>query len=221
MSVWHIISWTTGTRLVLWKFVISSFRIISISWSHRIRFPFLMWWGAHPFKIRDGSRDCSPSFLFRISFLCQTEACADVYHEHPLNARTDCSRRIPARIQTPTSAYTFMPLSKHPPSFWHSWTQLAQHLFIWEPDSSAWQIRDFSARRCIRVSFVCCSCLSGSCLLRWLSNPQALITQSCLSHWYGSCLPAKSSLNKTKGGGCHCALLLLFRLHRENICPAV
>lgn len=53
-------------------------------------------------------------------------------------------------------------------------------------DSSAWQIRDFSARRCIRVSFVCCSCLSGSCLLRWLSNPQALITQSCLSHWYES-----------------------------------
>lgn len=68
----------------------------------------------------------------------------------------------------------------------YSWTELAQHLSRCEADSSAWQIRDFSARRCIRVSFVCCSCLSGSCLPRWLSNPQALITQSCLSHWYGS-----------------------------------
>lgn len=70
--------------------------------------------------------------------------------------------------------------------FWYSWTKLAQHLSVWGADSSAWQIRAFPARRCIRVLFVCCFCLSRSCLLRWLSNPQALITQSCLSHWYGS-----------------------------------
>lgn len=63
---------------------------------------------------------------------------------------------------------------------------LAQHLTWWGADSSGWQIRDPSARKFIRVSSVCCSCLSGSCLLRWLSNPQALLTQSCVSHWYRS-----------------------------------
>lgn len=69
---------------------------------------------------------------------------------------------------------------------WYSWIELAQRHSTRGADSSAWQIRDFSARRCVRVPFVCCFCLSGSCLLRWWSNPQALITQSCLSRWYGS-----------------------------------
>lgn len=71
-----------------------------------------------------------------------------------------------------------------PPFFWHSWTKLAQHLCTQGADSPARQIRVFSARRCIHVSFVCCSCLSGSGLLWWLSNPQALITRCCLSHGF-------------------------------------
>lgn len=68
--------------------------------------------------------------------------------------------------------------------FWHSQPKLPLHLPTWGADSSARQIRDFSASV---FPCVCCFCLSGCGLLWWLSNPQALIiTWRCLSLTFGS-----------------------------------
>lgn len=144
--------------------------------------------------------------MLHFNFPCQTEARCLIFIMNRLNTRTTCRQQsenfCTNTSNTYTHAHTFLPLSKYSQTlkrnvalhifflftffFLYSWTKLAQHLSVWGADSSAWQIRAFPARRCLRVLFVCCSCLSRSCLLRWLSNPQALITQSCLSHWYGS-----------------------------------
>lgn len=123
--------------------------------------------------------------------------------------------------------------------FWHSQPKLALHLPTWGADSSAWQIRDFSASV---FPCVCCFCLSGCGLLWWLSNPQALIiTWRCLSLTFGSACRQSQVWTRLsevdaavlhfycwlhrRGGGLGGGVVLLSRMdflvHMSNICSCL
>lgn len=135
----------------------------------------------------------------------------------------ECCGRKSAQTQTLTNKYRRLFLSSHSQTLMHdvapsqpstptprffnvyeqSWHNTSRH---GEPTH---RLDKLETSQSIRVSF---------CLLFlpvWLWSPLMIIKPTGTRHMMLSvsqiwiCLLAKSSLNKTEGGGCHCALLLL------------
>lgn len=143
-----------------------------------------------------------------------------------------CCGRKSAQTQTLTNKYRHLFLSSHSQTLMHdivpsqsstpnprffrrSWAKLAQHLSTWGADSSARQIRDFSEHPCLLL-FVVLPVLLWSPLMIIKPTGTRHMMLSVSQIWI--CLLAKSSLNKTEGGGCHCALLLLLTSQEGGGC---